>query len=43
VRYLYDRFGDGKQPSWFAMLTPAHKVLGAAAAGWIVWQLFGGG
>lgn len=41
VRYLYDRFGDGKRPSMLAMLTPAHKIVGVLAVAWVLWQLFG--
>lgn len=39
VRYLYDRFGNGKKPSLWSMITPMHKILALAAVGWLVWQV----
>ncbi|MEM6996011.1 MAG: glutathione S-transferase N-terminal domain-containing protein [Myxococcota bacterium] len=41
VRYLYDRFGDGRRPSILSMFTPMQKLLIAAGLAWLVWQALG--
>ncbi|MCH9684210.1 MAG: glutaredoxin [Deltaproteobacteria bacterium] len=42
VHYLYERFGDGRRPSWRVWLTPQHLVMGTVVVGAIAWMLWGG-
>ncbi len=42
VRYLYQRFGEGRRPSPWIFITPQHVMLGLAALGLLAWVLLGG-
>ncbi len=39
VRYLYERFGDGKKPGILSMLTPMQKLIIGAGLAFVAWNL----